>query len=451
MIVTNAKILFTVHQFFPEFYAGTEVLTLNTAKELQRRGYQVGILSLNHTDSPQDFRNGGLHRSDYDGIQVWKLDFDFYKTPDPLTNEFSNPYMVEFMNEFIMAFKPDIVHIMHTFRFSASVIDVYAKYNLPIVMTATDFWFMCSKVQLIDSSNRNCTGPIYHGAKCIRCIAKQKGSRASSVLDIMPLGLIKIGVLLSKWKRKQSDNIKAVQFLSQRPSYLMNQLNKIDCVIVPTEIMKKMLIKNGANKDRIVKLHFGMNDVLSPDKVEVKKYSGKITFGYIGTILEHKGLHVLLEAFTRLDSDNAELLVYGDLKTNPSYTSRVKEIAKDDKRIKFMGTFPNSQIREVFSNIDILVVPSIWYENTPLVIFSAFESKVPVIATDLGGLTEVVKHGVNGMVFPKGNHRKLLEILNCFIDDSSLMEKLSSGIEPVKTISQNVDELESIYKRIVKE
>lgn len=117
--------------------------------------------------------------------------------------------------------------------------------------------------------------------------------------------------------------------------------------------------------------------------------------------MEHKGLHVLVKAFSLLDAKNASLLIYGDTGANPLYTKLIKEISNEDKRIKFMGTFPNDQIMKIFKDIDVLVVPSIWYENTPLVIFSAFAAKTPVIGTDIGGITEVVKHGYNGMVFPK--------------------------------------------------
>ena len=117
------------------------------------------------------------------------------------------------------------------------------------------------------------------------------------------------------------------------------------------------------------KLHFGLNIVKATEEPRIKKYSGKITFGYIGSILEHKGLHVLVKAFSLLDAKNASLLIYGDTGANPLYTKLIKEISNEDKRIKFMGTFPNDQIMKIFKDIDVLVVPSIWYENTPLVIF----------------------------------------------------------------------------------
>lgn len=443
------KILFTVHQFFPEFYAGTEVLTLNTAKEFQRRGYQVGILTMIHTDEPKDYRCGGLKRADYDGLPVWKIEYNFNRTLNPLTHEFNNPYMAEFMYAFLAEYKPDIVHIMHTFRFSASVIDAYLHYDIPVVMTATDFWFLCSRIQLMDSSNCDCSGPKYHGAKCIRCIAKQTNSDFSAKLDKIPLIFIEVGAFLAKWKNKKSDNIKAARFLFDRPKYLMKQLNKIDRVIVPTETMKQMLINNGANKARITKLHFGLNIVKATEEPRIKKYSGKITFGYIGSILEHKGLHVLVKAFSLLDAKNASLLIYGDTGANLLYTKLIKEISNEDKRIKFMGTFPNDQIMKIFKDIDVLVVPSIWYENTPLVIFSAFAAKTPVIGTDIGGITEVVKHGYNGMVFPKNNHKKLQNTLEKFLNENTLLEKLSGNIEPVKTISENVNEIEIIYDELL--
>ena len=109
-----------------------------------------------------------------------------------------------------------------------------------------------------------------------------------------------------------------------------------------------------------------------------------------------------------------QLKIYGDPEQFPDYGRAVEKLAKEGAnadKIQFLGTFPNAQLGEILSNIDILAVPSRWYENTPLVIQSAFATCTPVLATDLGGMSELVKHDRNGLVFRLNDARSLAEQL----------------------------------------
>ena len=122
--------------------------------------------------------------------------------------------------------------------------------------------------------------------------------------------------------------------------------------------------------------------------------------GFHGTIAEHKGLHVLVDAFRRLpESAGATLRICGGIGDFPDYTAAVLEAIDRDPRINLAGRIPQEQMARELEQIDVLVVPSIWYENAPLVVYSAFAAGVPVVATDLGGMSEVVVDGQNGLLF----------------------------------------------------
>jgi len=124
---------------------------------------------------------------------------------------------------------------------------------------------------------------------------------------------------------------------------------------------------------------------------------------------------VLIEAVRSLpETIQLEVNIYGNIRQDPDYADRLKAIAGDDARISFCGTFPNERIGEIFEKIDVLVVPSIWFENTPLVIYSALAAGCPVIATDLGGLSEVIEDRINGLLFRKGDVTGLAEISVCW-------------------------------------
>jgi glycosyltransferase involved in cell wall biosynthesis len=117
--------------------------------------------------------------------------------------------------------------------------------------------------------------------------------------------------------------------------------------------------------------------------------------------------------------------------------------------ISFCGRFDHDQLAQVLSGIDVLIVPSIWYENAPLVIQEAFAVKTPVIATNLGGMAEAVTHEVNGLLFEPGSVEDLSKQLRRVVEEKGLIEKLISGIPEVKPIDQEVLELEQIYTNLV--
>jgi glycosyltransferase involved in cell wall biosynthesis len=410
------RILFTIHQFLPEHATGTEILTLNTAKELQARGYDVGVLSFVNSDNPRPYWKGGLHRSIFADIPIWKLEFSLGGVQRPLSLEYNNPTMKIFIRGFLKEYQPSIIHIMHNMRLSASVIDVYKEMNIPTIMTTTDFWIICPRFTLLDTKLKNCIGP-FNSAKCRKCTP--------------PI-----------YQKSE-----AVICARERPSYLMSQMNKLDKVVVPTEFMRQMLSKYGANADLITTLPFGLKDVDSYYN-DIKQYQGKLNIAYIGSIQRHKGLHVLLKAVRKIKSDNITINIYGDTSTDPIYTEEVTKISSNDLRIKFNGTFPNVQINDVMKQIDVLVVPSIWYENTPLVIYSALAGKVPVIATDLGGMSYVISHDDNGLLFPVGNSDALAKCIKRLLDDHSLLTKLSSAIKPVLSMEKMTDLIEEFYSEI---
>lgn len=122
----------------------------------------------------------------------------------------------------------------------------------------------------------------------------------------------------------------------------------------------------------------------------------------------------------------------------------------DSLKIEFCGTFPNAKLGEVLQNLDALVVPSRWYENTPLVIQSAFASKTPVVATNLGGMAELVKHDVNGLLFEVNNYTALKVQLQRLADDRELLQRLTASIAPERTIVEMVDDIEQVYDTVLK-
>jgi hypothetical protein len=211
--------------------------------------------------------------------------------------------------------------------------------------------------------------------------------------------------------------------------------------------MTDILTRNGVNSELIKQSAFGIN-IAGFDEFHRDYPDGRpITIGYIGTLAPHKGCHVLVDAFGKLSNSDSRLKIYGNPKEFPDYVAGLHAAAKENDAIEFCGTFPNAHIADVLSGIDVLVVPSVWYENTPLVVYSALAAKCPVIASNFPGMSEVVRDGWNGLLFEPSSADALSDCLARLRREPALLQALSKNCEPPKSIAAYVDELLGLYEK----
>jgi glycosyltransferase involved in cell wall biosynthesis len=150
----------------------------------------------------------------------------------------------------------------------------------------------------------------------------------------------------------------------------------------------------------------------------------------------------LVEAFNKVENENVELRIYGTYDPKSNYFKELQSMIRNDN-IKFMGRY--TDVREPYSEMDVLVVPSICYESYSLVVREAFICKIPVIASDIGALPEAVQNGETGLLFQAGNAIDLYEKMELIIHHPDLIEKFKTNIGPVKSIEQQAEEMEGIY------
>src|SRR5277367_1086434 len=162
------RALLTVHKFFPEHRAGTEVLTLRFAQELQKRGYEVLVVTANPPDRDARFK-GGPETSQYEheGVAVHVVEEALRLKNNTFASEFYNPNVREFFRKELETFAPDIVHIFHAQNLSSSIIDESLAKKIPVIVSTTDFWFVCPIVQLKRPDGAICRGPGPYGSNCL--------------------------------------------------------------------------------------------------------------------------------------------------------------------------------------------------------------------------------------------------------------------------------------------
>lgn len=406
------KILYLIHQFYPEFHTGTEKFVLNIASMSQKAGNKVRLITYSfQEDSVFDKIDGNiLYRNySYQGIPV--LAFKYKKQPDDIHIALENKSSREFASKILIKESPDLVHIGHPMRVHEFIWETQ-KIGLPYVMTLTDFFMICPKYLLAPDDHSLCSGP--------------QGGNACELLC-----------------KEFSDS-----FIKKRLAQSEKLLTNAKAVISPSKFLARM-INNEFEFLKIKIINHGIDQKHIKQNQKIYDSNSLIVFGYAGSLIHHKGVNILLKAFNKIYSDNVKLEIYGSgLKI---YEDHLKNIVSNNNKVTFHGKYDNEQLGEIMKNIDVLITPSIWYENYPLVLHEALASGVPVIATDLGGMAEKVKEGFNGFTFPMGNSEELIKKMNMIVEDPTILNKLKENIQKfmiIPRVEQEAYEYLRLYLQI---
>src|SRR6266850_1227159 len=400
------KILLTVHQFFPDFSAGTEVLTLSVARTLRDRGHEVRVF----TGYPQTSRISDTERFDryeYDGIPVGRFRHDRVAIGGQhsvMEMEYDNRLVAKHFRALLTEFRPTVVHFFHLQGLSASPIDECLSARVPTVLTPTDFWFVCPTVKLQLPDGSDCDGPDSDSLNCIRHLVSLTQPVAVRIaVAAAPNALLGLLVKTACATRPVSARVVGdLCALRSRHAFLTTRLKQIDFIMAPTRLIQRLLLREGAAQQCVALCRYGV-EVPSVVRPRVQ-HSGSLVIAFIGTLANQKGAHVAIGAIRRLAPEaNVRLDLYGKQGEFPDYQRQLEALAAGDARIRFLGTFPNARIGVVLAGIDLLVVPSVWRENTPLVVYSAQAAGCPVIGSDVEGIAEIIEHERNGLLFPAGD------------------------------------------------
>ena len=442
------RILLVTHFFPPGHLGGTEVLSLGLAKSLQAAGHSVQIVCSEGWATAPSYK---IEYTDdvFQGVPVRRLHFNWMKAPDVFRYLYNNPEVEGHLAGFLGHIQPDVVHLTSCSSLSASVISAAHRLAIPIVLTATDFWFLCARNTLLRNDDSLCTGP-EHPLKCARCTAENtKVYRwPRKILSEEGVGTLLQTLGRYPWLTRRRGLRGMIGDWGDRFSFLSRSLDKVGRIITASRFLKELFVEYGVASEKIDYSTYGL-DTSWARGYETKIPSTHLRLGFIGQILPFKGPDLLLRALANLRSDlPIQVKIYGDLAKTPDYGRTLQTLANGDSRVSFLGTFENGRMGEVLSEIDVLTVPSTWYDF-PLVIPSALATKTPVLATNLPGMNELISHDRNGLLFERYDWQGLARQIQRLCDEPDLLSRLRSGITPVKTLAQMADEYLGIYASLL--
>ena len=438
------RILFALHQFFPESRAGVELVTLGLAKELGARGHEPFVLAAKRS-LPGGILPYETEDYEHEGVPVRRVGRPEEGPSRPYRLNYENERMAEKAREYAREIRPDVVHAMHLQGLSASVVPAFRDLGLPVVFTAADFWTICPVVDLRRHDGAMCRGPETH--HCVRCIASRNPEPRIRRRADLPGAAVRAAGLLSRTPlTRLSGALRQVADVRERPAHIRERMEGADRVLAYTRLTDDLLGKNGIGGGNTLVSPYGIDAARLRTAGDTRRPSDTLRVGFVGTLAPHKGPDLPVRAFRALPPGlDAALRVYGGGEGYEDYAEGLHRLAAGDGKIELSGAFAKEDLGQVLAGMDVLVVPSRWYENAPGVIFEAFAAGLPVIATDLGGMSEFVRHGENGLLFSLDDAGDLAQRLRWLAEEPGLLQRLQEGVPHVKTAGEYAGELENVY------
>jgi glycosyltransferase involved in cell wall biosynthesis len=307
--------------------------------------------------------------------------------------------------DLIRGLKPTVVHTHHYAHLGLEYLRVIKQVDpsIRIVMTLHEYMAICSNNgQMVKAgSSKLCSRESFD--ECSKCFPSKTPE--------------------DFWLRKQ---------------YFQRHFEFVDQFIAPSEFLRQRYIDWGLDPEQIVVIENGQADEEPLPPRHLKEGETRNQFAFFGQINPFKGLDVVLEALTEMpkaERKNIVLEVHGaNLEQQPQeFQDRIEKLRVPLIKqgvVQWVGPYQPDELRARMAAVDWVVVPSIWWENSPMVIQEAFNCGRPVLCSSIGGMKEKVIPDVNGLhAAPRQQGEWQRQFTKC-VSDPLLWERLSLGIKP---------------------
>jgi glycosyltransferase involved in cell wall biosynthesis len=328
-----------------------------------------------------------------------------------------------YISDFLRAFTPDVVHFQHTLFFGYDMIREVRNTlpNATILYTLHDFIPICNQHgQMLRTINDDQLCTHSSPRRCHECFPNH-----------------------------------TPQAFFMRKRYIQAMLELVDLFIAPSEFLRQRYIEWGVAPERIRYEENGCaHDVPQESMLGEDDQRLRNRLGYFGQLNRFKGIHVLLDAMQLLQKEqvDAHLWIHGanlDLQSVDFQQQVADLVAGSSDKVTLAGRYEQGALPRLMAEVDWVIVPSIWWENSPLVIQEAFLHGRPVICSDIGGMAEKVTDGVNGLHFNVRDAVSLARALRHATTTPGLWNSLQQGIPKVNRMDEHVGTMTQLYLDLI--
>lgn len=344
--------------------------------------------------------------------------------PQHPLREVGNPESEKVFRRVLDEVAPEVVHFHSMTGLCASLMPTARAYGIPTVVSMHDHWLLCPKRDLLDRSGEVCR-EIGNGARCAECI------------ECMP-------------------TCESAQSYADRYESMVYWLNEADMVIAESQFTSDLLVAHGIRESRIAEIRPAAK---TAEALWAWKHrrdhdsGGPLTFGCIGAISRNKAPHLLIEAAAMLSDirDRFRISIQGTI-ADRDYAGEIEQrILKLQYQLPGVGLeshYEPSMLHRILSEMDVCVVPTLWPDSAPRTAMEALGARVPVVGSMVGGMPGIVEHGVNGLLFERGNAESLAMQMRFIIEHPAMPRHLRVRIKAPRPMAIHAGEISAIYETL---
>jgi glycosyltransferase involved in cell wall biosynthesis len=348
--------------------------------------------------------------------------------------------------------QPDIVHL-HAFTsaVSAGVARDAVAHGAALVFTFHTPTVSCQRGTLLRWGTAICDGVVDVHA-CAACTLHGLGlSRfKASVLGALP-STVGRAVARAQLRGGPWTATRMTDLLEHQRNALLAFLALPRQIVVLCEWAAEVLRRNGVPTSKLTLSRHGLSSRQRPrsQQFRANNATGPLQVAFLGRFHHTKGVDTLINAVRSCPEADLELHLFGVSQDDEAvrYARELQVLAAGDTRIQFHRPVPAETVVETLVKFDLLAVPSRWLETGPLVVLEAFDAGVPVVGSRLGGIAELVKPGVDGVLVEPEAVAQWAHVLASLAADRSIVHALRAGITPPRRMSAVADDMELVYER----
>ncbi len=411
------RVLIVAHNHPSLHPGGTEIFAHELFRGIKALGAEALFLACTngiHRDRKPGTNLQTLGRS-ADEVVLWAGHFDhFFQSQIDLHG------IVPDLSNLLRAFRPDIVHIHHTLLLGVEMLFLIRRIcpEARIVYTLHDYYPICANDGQMVTTNGHALCKASSPDACHRCFPDRP----------------------------------ADQFVL-REKHIKAMFGLVDQFLAPSAFLRDRYVAWGIPADRIEVMENGRPAVDPAPHRPLPAGVPRNAFAYFGNLNPFKGVTVALDATARLARTGADfsLAVHGGAPfQTDAFKAKVEEGFKAAKGHAVQhGPYRREEMADLIAACDWVVMPSIWWENAPLVIREAFQHGRPVICSGIGGMAEAVCDGVDGLHFRAGDATDLARVMNRAMTEPGLWERLVSNIPVVRTTEEAAEQHVMLYDAII--